>query len=234
MCSVIKNTAIFFGEGLGFSMTVAHHVNRFAAGQQFTGFVVQNFVAETNRAPLEFGYARSDAQRIVIARRVAIAASRFGDDDETIVLNFHLLVVDTLVAHIFDAANLEVNVVIAVVDETHLVGLGVPHAHDGVKEFGHRNRSVPEWLSLPQDGRLTYRPISGNAFQGKRRGPHGNRPSIGSEHFQRWPVPVRGLSHARSYRKAVSWFSAGLSGWTPRALPTACALQTSILRLTQF
>src|SRR5258705_5342693 len=91
-----------------------------------------------DRAPLEFGHAGPDAQKVVIARWAAVTAFRFGDDNETIILDFHLLVVHTLMAHVLDASDLEIDVVIAVVDETHLVGLGVAHTHDGVKEFGHR------------------------------------------------------------------------------------------------
>jgi len=54
--------------------------------QQVAGFVVQDFVVETDGAPLEFGHASPNAQRVVIARRTSVAAMRLRDNDETVIL----------------------------------------------------------------------------------------------------------------------------------------------------
>ena len=68
---------------------------------------------------------------IVESRRALVAAVRFGNDDEAVVFDFHSLVFESELAAKLDAADFEPGEVISVVDDAHLVGFGVAHAHGG-------------------------------------------------------------------------------------------------------
>src|SRR5260370_370160 len=94
-----------------------------------------------------------------------IPAVRVGNHDVAVVLSFHAFVLDTERANQLDAADLEPDQIICVVDHAHLVRLRVAHAHHRAIIFNHshapyfsdspcqtglrfsRNEATPSWKS---------------------------------------------------------------------------------------
>src|ERR1700722_13179600 len=135
---MVEIAAILLRQRLRAPFAVADDVNRFAGGQQLAGLVMEDLVTERNGAALGRRHSRADAQRIVIAGRAAVAAFGFGDDGETVILKFHAAVVEAALPQIFDAPNFKINEIVRVIDDAHLVRLGVADAHHRVYEFAHR------------------------------------------------------------------------------------------------
>src|SRR5216684_8051957 len=76
-----------------------------------------------------------------------IPAVRVSDHDAAVVLGFHALVLETQRAHQLDAADLEPDQKIRVINHAHLIGLRVAHAHHRVMIFNHSH--VPYFSDSP-------------------------------------------------------------------------------------
>src|SRR5450631_2269553 len=106
--------------------------------------IAEEFVGEADRAIAGFGDTGADAEALVVARGVEIAAVSVDYDDVAIVGGFHGFVFDAEGAHELDAADFEPDEIVGVVDDAHLVGFGVAHADGGVVEFSH-SESPRHW-----------------------------------------------------------------------------------------
>ena len=73
---------------------------------------------------------RCGRQHIVKSGGPLVAAIGFGDDDEAIVLDLHLLVFKAQLAAKLDAARFKPDEIICVIDDAHLVGFRITHADD--------------------------------------------------------------------------------------------------------
>jgi hypothetical protein len=73
----------------------------------------------------------ADQDFVVVAGRRAIAATGFVYRQDALVLGFQLAVGKAQGAQQFDAANLKPDQVVGIVDNAHLVGLGIAHSHLG-------------------------------------------------------------------------------------------------------
>ena len=71
---------------------------------------------------------RPDLELVVVPRRLAVVAVRF-DHRQREAVGFHLAIAPAGVAQQIGAADLEPDEVVRVVDDAHLVGFGVAHAH---------------------------------------------------------------------------------------------------------
>ena len=82
--------------------------------------------------------ARPHLDLIVVARRLAVLAVRL-DDRQREPVGFHLAIGPARVAEQVGAADLEPDEVVRVVDDAHLVGFGVAHAHPDGREMDGRS-----------------------------------------------------------------------------------------------
>jgi len=123
----------------------ARDVKGMAGGEEFLVLLAVEFVAELQGAIFGFEYGSANGEEIVVARRMQIAASNVRYDDIRVIVYFHLLVVETQRAHEFNAANLEPDQVIGVVNDAHLVGFGVADANGFIVMSEHwAENSMPE------------------------------------------------------------------------------------------
>ena len=142
----MKNVAIFLWQQFGFAVLSTDNVGGFAGREQSVIGFAEDFVAEANDAVFGFGDARANAEDFVIACRMVVTALHIGDDDLAIVFKFHTLVFDTKSSHQLDAADFEPDEVVRVIDDAHLVGFDVTHAHTRIVKSLHSDGLV---LSLP-------------------------------------------------------------------------------------
>src|SRR5271169_5167943 len=61
-----------------------------------------------------------------------VAAASVDDSDEAVVFGFHILITEAELAEKFDSAHFKPNEVVGVVDDAHLIGLGIAHADTGL------------------------------------------------------------------------------------------------------
>src|SRR5208282_5054755 len=161
---------------------------------QLSGNRVQDFISESHGSALSFGHARADRELVVESRRTLVAARGLGDDDEAVVLDFHLLVLESKLAAKLDAAHFEPREVISIIDQPHLVGFRVSNAHGCLSVRSHRER--PSVLS-----------IWARAFQETRKALRGNR---SSSEYQRFREPLARLPcAARPHRSSAASVSSG-------------------------
>src|SRR5882672_4946612 len=89
---------------------------------------------------------RAHQDFVIIEHGGLVAATRVNNGDEAIVFALHFLVGEAELAQQFDAANLEPDEMIRVIDDAHLVSLGVADADAGfidrVGRIGGRGRRL--------------------------------------------------------------------------------------------
>src|SRR5271170_2902786 len=155
-------SAIFLRQRFQPALAVADRVNSFPGGDNFTRSV-EDFIAETDGAPIRSGDPGANKQNVVKSRRPFVAAIGLGYDDKTIVLNFHLLVFESEFAAKLDAAHLKPGEVISVIDHSHLIGLCVANANLRFGVLFHRGL-------LPRPFRRALFEEGGDALAKIRRG----------------------------------------------------------------
>jgi hypothetical protein len=104
----------------------------FAGGQQHAVSLAKKFVTESDGPIPGFRDASANGQELIVTRWLNIAAMGVNDHDVTIVCDFHGFVLDTEGAHQFHATNLEPDEIVRVVNDAHLIGLGVAHPYRSV------------------------------------------------------------------------------------------------------
>ena len=90
-----------------------------------------HFVGELHAHRREQRPRRPHLEVVVVLRRFAIRAVRF-DHRQREALDLHLAIAPARLAQQVGAADLEPHEVVRVVDDAHLVGFGVAHAHPGL------------------------------------------------------------------------------------------------------
>src|SRR6185437_6231699 len=101
-----------------------------------------------------------DDELIIVTRRGFVPAVRLDNRNETVVLNFHGLVVEAELTQQFHASNFKPHQKIGIIDDTHLVGFRIAHAKSNLTchttpaeiQFVHR------YISLWVDGGLATFP----------------------------------------------------------------------------
>ncbi len=73
-----------------------------------------------------------EQQLVVVARGRFVAAIGFDDRDVAIVVDLHLFVLEAELAQELDPAKLKPDEEVGVVDDSHLIGLGITHADSGL------------------------------------------------------------------------------------------------------
>ena len=115
-----------------FETVVADHVHRFSFGQQnrfgVGDILAQDAIRKFEHGAAQHGGAGLDENDVVVARGGAIAATGLDDRENALMLHFERLVAEAEGAENFNAAQLEPDQVVGVVDDAHLIGFRVAHA----------------------------------------------------------------------------------------------------------
>ena len=128
---------VFFGEVLDLTGASTGNVDGVAGGEEFLVGLAEDFVAELEGASLGFEDARADGEEFVVTGGMVVAAVDVGNDDVSVVLEFHLFVVEAEGAHEFDATDFEPDEEVGVVDNAHLIGFGVADADGDIVMSEH-------------------------------------------------------------------------------------------------
>src|SRR5277367_4488937 len=95
--------SIFFGKRFRLAETVANYVCRFARCNRFPRALMNNLVAEANRAALRRRHPRANRQQIIKSCGALVTALRLCNDEEAVVLCFHFLIFEAELAAEFHA-----------------------------------------------------------------------------------------------------------------------------------
>ena len=104
-------------------------MHRLALGDQSVVGLAIYLINKGQAAAADLGYLRPDRHQVLIISRRFIAALGFGDDHKSVFLILHLLVGETARTAQLAAPHLEPDHVIGIVNNAHLVGLGVADAN---------------------------------------------------------------------------------------------------------
>jgi hypothetical protein len=134
--------SISFRKGAHPAGGIRHNMSGFSFRDYLAVGCPYYFVAEPQRTSAQFGNVGSNYQLIVVISRRLVTAVGFGDNQKGIVTFFHIAVREPAGTAIVCPADFEPDKIVGIIDNAHLVRLGVAHAqHRFVPNTGYIRRS---------------------------------------------------------------------------------------------
>src|SRR5208337_1390820 len=137
-----KHLQIFLRQRAGFHLRIGDDVRGFAFGQQLAVLSPSQFVSEADHFLPDMLQVRAHNDFVIIMHGSLVAALGIDYGDEAAVFTLHIFVAEAELAQEFYPSHLKPDEVIGVIDDAHLVGLGIADAdasfiHGRCRLLGH-------------------------------------------------------------------------------------------------
>ena len=178
-------------------MGIGDDVRGLTFGQQLARLRPSQFVSEADRSRPDMFQARAHDDFVIIVHGSLVAAAGIDDRDEAAVFALHIFIAEAELAQKFRPAHFKPDEMIGVIDDAHLIGLGVAHAD---ASFIHRRcrRLVAIGRSIDAGGRLIGPSILVCAFRGTTAMPSRKSALSRMPAFSRTAASICASSSARA------------------------------------